>query len=112
MQNTRLNLLLNSLSSQLRQFFLNPWRKIALLLISLLVGIFMGVVIVTSAGQRGRLDILVAAVLLILTETISWFAYRNVSQNRSPNSSFFEFLNVFKIGVIYSLYIQAFILGS
>ena len=112
MQNTRLNLLLSSFSNQLRQFFLNPWRKITLLLISLLLGIFMSVAIVTSAGQQGRLDIIVAAVLLIVTELISWFAYRQTSQSNNQGSSVIEVLNVFKIGVVYSLYIQALVLGS
>lgn len=112
MQNTRLNLLLSSLSSQTRQFFLNPWRKITLLLLSLLLGIFMGVAIVTSAGQNGRLDIIVAAILLIFTEVISWFVYRRPYQNNSQTSSFIEVFNTFKIGLTYSLYIQAFVLGS
>lgn len=112
MQNTRLNLLLSSFSNQARQFFLNPWRKITLLLISLLLGTFTSVAIVTSAGQQGRLDIIVAAVLLIVTELISWFAYRQTSQSNNQGSSVIEVLNVFKIGVVYSLYIQALVLGS
>ncbi len=113
MQNTRLNLLLSNLSGQFRQFFINPWRKITSLLISLLLGIFMGITIVTSAGQEGRLDIVVAALLLILTEVISWLVYRQTSgQNRENRSGLIEVVNTFKIGLVYSLYIQAFILGS
>lgn len=72
----------------------------------------MSVAIVTSAGQQGRLDIIVAAVLLIATELISWFAYRQTSQSNNQGSSVIEVLNVFKIGVVYSLYIQALVLGS
>jgi len=112
MQNTRLNLLLTNFSSQIRQFFLNPWRKITLLLMSLLVGIFMGVAIVTSAGQAGRLDIIVAAVLVIFTELISWLVYRQTPQQDNQGSNFTEVLNIFKIGLMYSLFIQAFVLGS
>jgi hypothetical protein len=113
MQNTRLNLLFSNLSGQVRQFFINPWRKITSLLISLFLGIFMGITIVTSAGQEGRLDIVVAALLLILTEAISWFVYRQISgQNNGNTSGLIEVINTFKIGLVYSLYIQAFILGS
>lgn len=112
MQNTRLNSLLSNLSSQARQFFLNPWRKITLLLISLLIGIFMGIAIVTSAGQNGRLDIIVAAIVLLFTEVINWFVYRRFSENNNQMSGFIEVLNTFKIGLTYSLYIQAFVLGS
>lgn len=112
MQNTRLNLLLSNLSGQVRQFFTNPWRKITSLLISLLLGIFMGIAIVTSAGQNGRLDIIVAALLLILTEVMSWFVYRQNSGQNNERSGVIEVTNTFKIGLVYSLYIQAFVLGS
>lgn len=112
MQNTRLNLLFSNLSRQVRQFFINPWRKITSLLISLLLGIFMGIAIVTSAGQNGRLDIIVAAFLLILTEVINWFVYRQTSEQNEQKSGLIEVINTFKIGLVYSLYIQAFILGS
>lgn len=112
MQNTRLNSLLSNLFSQAKQFFLNPWRKITLLLISLLIGIFLGVTIVTSAGQAGRLDIVVAAIILLFTEIISWLVYRRSSPNNNQESGFIDVLNTFKIGLTYSLYIQAFVLGS
>lgn len=109
MQNTRLNLLLASFSNQTRQFFANPWRRISLLLISLLLGTFMAVAISSIAGQRGKLDIVVAAIILIFTEVTSWFAYRG---NRNNNSGVIEFLNVFKVGLAYGFYLQALILGS
>ncbi|AFZ44499.1 hypothetical protein PCC7418_2350 [Halothece sp. PCC 7418] len=112
MQKTRLNLLFSNLSSQVRQFFVNPWRKITSLLISLLLGIFMGIAIVTSAGQNGRLDIIVAALLLILTEVLSWFVYRQNLEQNEQRSGLIEVMNTFKIGLVYSLYIQAFVLGS
>ncbi|MDR9403251.1 MAG: DUF565 domain-containing protein [Halothece sp. Uz-M2-17] len=112
MQNTRLNLLFRNLSGQVRQFFVNPWRKITSLLISLLLGIFMGIAIVTSAGQNGRLDIIVAALLLLITEVLSWFVYRQNSEQNEQRLGLIEVINTFKIGLVYSLYIQAFILGS
>lgn len=109
MQNTRLNSLLSGLSKQAEQFFANPWRRISLLLISLLFGIFMAGVISSIAGQRGNLDIVVAAIMLIFTEVTSWFAYRG---NNNSNSGLLEILNLFKVGLTYGFYLQAFILGS
>ncbi|MFP4134336.1 MAG: DUF565 domain-containing protein [Halothece sp.] len=108
MQNTRLNLLLASFSNQTRQFFANPWRRISLLFISLLLGSFMAISISSVAGQRGNVDIVVAAIMLIFTEVVSWIYYR---RNRN-NSGFIDFLNVFKVGLTYGFYLQAFILGS
>ncbi|QDZ38773.1 DUF565 domain-containing protein [Euhalothece natronophila Z-M001] len=108
MQNTRLNLLLASFSNQAQQFFANPWRRISLLLISLLFGFFMALAISSIAGQRGDLDVVVAAIMLIFTEVVSRVAYRN---NRN-NSGLIDFLNLFKVGLTYGFYLQAFILGS
>jgi len=110
MQNTRLTSLFNNFSNQIRQFLLNPWRKISLLIISLLFGIFIGLTISTIAGQKGNLDVIVSALFLGFTEFTSWLTYRQ--NNRNSNSGLLENLNTFKVGITYSLYLQAFILGS
>lgn len=109
MQNTRLTSLFNNVSSQIRQFFVNPWRKISLLIISLLFGVFMGLTVSTIAGQKGNLDVVVSALFLGFTEITSWLTYR---KDNNYNSGLLETLNTFKIGVTYSLFLQAFILGS
>ncbi len=111
MQNTRLNSLLSGLSQQAQQFFANPWRRISLLLISLLFGVFMSFIVSSVAGQRGNLDIIVAAMVLTFTEVISWLTYRR-SNNNASNSELIDFLNFFKVGLIYGFYLQALILGS
>lgn len=111
MQNTRLNSLLSGLSKQAEQFFANPWRRISLLLISLLFGVFMAFTISSAAGQRGNLDIIVAAIMLTFTEIISWLTYRR-SYNNGSKSELIDFLNFFKVGFVYGLYLQALILGS
>lgn len=40
MQRTRLSTLVDTAGGRLEQFFTNPWRRLSLLLISLLLGIF------------------------------------------------------------------------
>ncbi len=109
MQNTRLNSLLNNFSRQTRQFLQNPWRRISLLLLSLLLGIFIGITISSVAGQKGNLDIIVAALVLGFTEVTSWYNYRS---DRTQKLGLLEVFNLFKIGITYSLFVQAFILGS
>jgi Na+-transporting NADH:ubiquinone oxidoreductase subunit NqrB len=109
MQQTRLNTLFNTIGSRITELFSNPWRRIALILISLLFGIFLGSAISTTAGQDAKWDVLVAGMLILFTETISRFAY---SRNRQIKSLWWETLNVFKIGLTYSLYLEAFKLGS
>lgn len=110
MQNTRLVNLLDTITRNLGQWFFNPWRRFSLLLISLLFGFFLGNAVSTTAGQQARLDIVVAGFLVILTEIVSWIFYtRNPQQRRVVWVEAFNFL---KIGFTYSLFLEAFKLGS
>ena len=116
MQKTRLNTLVNVAGTQLSLLFSNPWRRIALSMISILMGFFMGSAIVTTAGQDAVWDIPAAAVLFIFTELTSKLVYgrRNTASSLIPQrrSLFVDVFNLFKIGLTYSLFLEAFKLGS
>ena len=110
MQNTRLNNLFDAIATRLGQWFLNPWRRLSLLIISFLFGFFLGNAVSTTAGQEGVLDIVVAAFLVLLTEITSRIFYsRSFLEKRSL---LVDLLNFLKIGFIYSLFLEAFKLGS
>lgn len=111
MQNTRLNKLVDVISSQLGGWFRNPWRRISLLAISLLFGIFLGTAIPTTAGQAADWDILGAGLLVVFTEFVSRIFYGTFRQQAS-SPLLAEMLNALKIGLTYSLFIEAFKLGS
>lgn len=110
MQNTRLNSLVSVTIARLGDWLRNPWRRLSVIVISLLLGNFLGSAIATIAGQRAELDILVAALLVTLTELVSRLYY----SNRSVVGRWFfvEVLNTLKVGLIYSLFVEAFKLGS
>ncbi|MBW4562033.1 MAG: DUF565 domain-containing protein [Mojavia pulchra JT2-VF2] len=110
MQNTRLNNLFDAIARQLNQWFFNPWRRLSLLIISFLFGFFLGSAISTSAGQRAELDIYVAALLVFLTEISSRIFYARPFLAR--RALWVESLNFLKVGFIYSLFLEAFKLGS
>lgn len=110
MQNTRLSTIVNTTAAQLNQTFRNPWRRISLILISWLLGFFLGSAISTSAGQRAALDVVAAFFLVVVTEAISRFSYGSGEQFRRSLIS--DVLNSLKIGLIYSLFLEAFKLGS
>lgn len=116
MQRTRLNVIFDVFSRRIELLFTNPWRRIALILISLLMGFFMGNAIVTTAGQDAAWDIIGAAIIFTYTELLSKFIYSRKSQPRSDSrlrtNLVLDSLNLFKIGVIYSLFLEAFKLGS
>jgi len=118
MQNTRLNNLINVVLTQLSQWFANPWRYFSLILISLLIGVFLGSAIPTTAGQAADWDIVAAGVLLLFTEAVSRFVYgRNRQRVQSPDdvprrSLLAQVINALKIGLTYSMFVEAFKIGS
>ncbi len=108
MQNTRLNNLLDTLAQRSGQWLTNPWRRLSLVIISFLFGFFLGTAVSTTAGQKAELDIVIAGFLVTITEVVSRLFY----SRRISISFWLESLNILKVGFIYSLFIEAFKLGS
>ena len=119
----------------------NPWRRLAVLVMSLLFGNFFATAISATAGQTAELDVLISAFLLLGVEFISWLYYRFVPRRRTisvgqqdalsvsnaarsvgapsieigpvrSRSTLIEALNAFKLGMVYGLFVEAFKLGS
>ncbi len=110
MQNTRINRLIDVLGERFRGWLSNPWRRISLLLISLLFGTFLGTAISTIAGQSADWDIIAAGLLVLLTEFVNWLVYGG--PRPAAGSLWVEMLNALKIGLTYNLFVEAFKLGS
>ena len=64
----------------------------------------------TIAGQEAEWDVTAAFLLLLITEVISWLTYRSKPLIRQP--LWIENLNALKLGIVYSLFLLAFLLGS
>jgi hypothetical protein len=120
-QNTRLNTLVDRIEKQFIQWAENPWRRLSLIIISLLLGNFMASAIATTTGQRAELDAIGSLVLLTIIESISWLTYGTNFGRRQmgePNAIlgkrplWIALLNSLKLGLIYGLFIEAFKLGS
>ncbi|WP_373547317.1 DUF565 domain-containing protein [Chamaesiphon sp.] len=120
MQRTRLSTLFDRLFGQLEQWSQNPWRRISILIISLLLGNFLATTVSTTTGQKAELDITVALILLTIVEIISWLTYGSNFGRRRPESVailgqrplWIAILNSLKLGLIYGLFVEAFKLGS
>ncbi|MEB3357009.1 MAG: DUF565 domain-containing protein [Synechococcales bacterium] len=118
MQNTRLNSLLDATLQWLNLWLNNPWRRISLIIISLLFGNFAATVIATVTGQNADWDVLVALLLLSFIELSSWLIYSGRFQEPSRGKVtgrrplILEMLNATKLGLIYGLFVEAFKLGS
>jgi membrane protease YdiL (CAAX protease family) len=113
MQNTRLNTLIDRLVKQLTNWAQNPWRRISLIIICLLLGNFLASAIVTTMGQLAELDITVSLVMVAIVELISWLRYSKIGRNESGQRSLWiVMLDSLKLGVMYGLFLEAFKLGS
>jgi len=110
MQNTRLNTLTTRTLDRLTQLFSNPWRRASLLLISVLLGFFFGNAISTISGQATYWDVVAAAIVLVVVEVMNRLAYGGAERVR--RSLPIETLNALKVGLVYSLFLDAFKLGS
>jgi Protein of unknown function (DUF565) len=110
MQNTRLTRLFDVTLDRLGGWLRNPWRRLSLLVISALLGNFLGPAISTIAGQQAQLDVVVAALLLGGTELTSWWVYRQ--RGDRPRSLILVIPNAIKIGIVYSLFVESLKLGS
>lgn len=111
MQRTRLSTLLDTAGNRLTAFAGNPWRRLSLLALSLFIGFFIGASVSTAAGQRGVWDVIASIIIILITETISSLFYSRLL-GRTQLAVWLDVLNVFKIGLMYSLFLEAFKLGS
>lgn len=109
-QNTRLNRIIDDAGDRLNQGLRNPWRRLSLLVISLLFGFLLASVVSSFSGQRAEQDMVVAAIMVLLTELASRIIYGRGQQLRGILWA--EVLNGLKIGFTYGLFVEAFKLNS
>ncbi len=76
MQRTRLNTLFNQLTLRFRQWVFNPWRRLAIISLSLLLGNFFATAVSVTAGQAAIPDMIISAFLVVGVEALSWLYYR------------------------------------
>lgn len=117
MQRTRLSTLVDDLGDQLSLWLVNPWRRVSLVVISLLSGYFLAIALAAIAGQAAVQDTVVSAFLVITAELVSWLVYSR--RWRDPEllkkrlkPLWLDCINGLKIGLIYALCVEAFKLGS
>ena len=79
-------------------------------MISILLGFFLGNAISTISGQAAYWDVVAAAIVVTGVEVMNRLAYGAVERVR--RSLPVETLNALKIGIVYSLVLDAFKLGS
>lgn len=110
MQETRLNLLIDTFINQIRSFLNNPWRKLSFIVIGWLLGYLMSDLISTSLAQAGKWDAPIATLYLLFTEVTSILVYgRTKNQNKVIWT---DLLNSLKMGFVFGLYLSALTLAT
>jgi hypothetical protein len=110
MQRTRLNGLLTGVGDRTTQWASNPWRRLSLVVIGLLLGFFIASGVSSTTGQLAIWDVSIAAFCVAVTEVISRLIY--AQSQRSPRIALGDVVNALKIGFMYGLFLEAFKLNS
>lgn len=109
-QNTRINRIIDDAGERLNRGLRNPWRRLSLMVISLLFGFLLASTVSSASGQRAQQDMVMAAIIVLLIESISWIIYGRGQKLRGILWA--ELLNGLKIGLTYGLFVEAFKLNS
>ena len=106
LQSTRLQTSVGLVNSRLELWVINPWRKLSLQLIALMVGFLIGSVITSVAGVLGQMDPVVALIVVIGCELT--VRVRRSRTRRGPVPVLLQLLDLNRIGLSYGLFLEAF----
>lgn len=109
-QDTRLSTLFDVLLGYFEDLLRNPWRRLLLVLLALLLGTFLGHNIPAITGSRSYVDELVALVIVVAIELINRIAYTSFLGLK--DTFFASVLNALKLGLQFALAVEALKLGS
>lgn len=112
MQNTRLNNLLGTITRGLGGWLQNPWRRTSVQLLAVFGGFFTASALITTAGQEAAWDLSMAGILAVGCEVASMVVYRQTRGSTDRSPLVLSILNLFKLGLVYGLFLEAFKLGS
>ncbi|MEN9207739.1 MAG: DUF565 domain-containing protein [Gloeomargarita sp. GMQP_bins_120] len=107
MQQTRLNQLADQVGQTVQRWVAWPLNRWLLYLVMFFGGTFAATAVSTSLGALAQLDPVAMVVLLVATELVSWLTY-----SRRRVGLLLSLLNMFKIGFIGGMYLDALKLGS
>ncbi|BBL86286.1 hypothetical protein PMYN1_Chma477 (chromatophore) [Paulinella micropora] len=106
LQKTRLRQKFTQLFQGFIIWVANPWRRISLLTITLLIGFFLGTIIGTVSGALSVMDTTGALVVVLFIEValrVRRHMYYSFNQ-RLP----LHMLDMFRIGLLYGLLLEGF----
>ena len=106
-QGTRLQRSVVEIGQGLEQWAVNPWRRLSLLSIGLLLGFWLGTAISSIAGVLGQLDPVMALAVVLSTEGLIRLR-RRLSLRAPQPSVVMAVLDLSRLGFLYGLFLEAF----
>ena len=106
LQSTRLHTNIGQANGRLEQWAVNPWRRISLLILSLLTGFFGGTAITSVAGVLGQMDPVVSLVIVGLCELSVRLRRSWLQSGAVP--LIIQLVDCFRLGILYGLFMEAF----
>ncbi len=105
-QNTRFQTNIAEAGTRLRDWSLNPWRKLSLLLLTFLISFLIGVGLGSITGALDLLD-LVAAVICVIVLELS-VRVRGVLRQEPGGRLPLHVMDMARMGLLYGLLLEGF----
>ena len=106
LQSTRLQTNIGEANGRLEGWALNPWRRLSLIVITLLLGFLIGSAITSVAGVLGQMDPVAALLVVIVCELTVRFRHNRSRTGSTP--LVLQLLDMLRIGFLYGLFLEAF----
>jgi hypothetical protein len=105
-QQTRFQITIAEAGSRLQRWSSNPWRRLSLLLVVLLISFVIGVGLGTITGALGQMDFIAAMVCVVVLE-ISVRTRRALREGASDRL-LVQLVDMARIGLLYGLLLEGF----
>jgi len=105
-QQTRFQITIAEAGSRLQRWSSNPWRRLSLLLVMLLISFVIGVGLGTITGALGQMDFIAAMVCVVVLE-ISVRTRRALREGASDRL-LVQLVDMARIGLLYGLLLEGF----
>lgn len=106
-QQTRFQSSIAEAGSALKRWSSNPWRRLSLLLVVLLISFVIGVGLGTITGALGQMDFIAAMVCVLVLE-VSVRTRRALLREGTGDRLLVQLVDMARIGLLYGLLLEGF----
>lgn len=105
-QQTRVQTTISQAGSRLQRWSSNPWRRLSLLLVVLLISFVIGVGLGTITGVLDQMDVVAAMICVVVLEVS--VRTRRALRESTRHQLLVQLLDMARIGLLYGLLLEGF----